>query len=65
MSEYKTYQLENALKIINRRKIITKVKHFAEASDKYLSEATKAQHRAEMEALEVIIDLLMKELKKK
>lgn len=65
MSDYKIYEIENAIKLMNRKKIITKVKHFAELRDQYVPESTKAQMKAEMRAIDLILDLLAVELGKR
>jgi hypothetical protein len=65
VSDYKIYEIENAIKLMNRKKIITKVKYFAELRDQYVPESTKAQMRAEMCAIDLILDLLAVELGKR
>lgn len=65
MSDYKIYEIENAIKLMNRRKIITKVKHFAELRDHYVPESTKARMKAEIRAIDLILDLLAMELGKR
>ncbi len=64
MSEYKTYQLENAIKLMNRKRIITKVKHFAEIRGSQSPHLLIPKHRAEINAIDLILDLLAVELSK-
>ena len=64
MSDYKTYEIENAIKLIRRRKIVTTVKHFAEMSRSRSPHLIRPQHKAEMDAIDLILDILAVELSK-
>lgn len=65
MSDYKIYEIENAIKLMNRKRIITKVKHFAEIIESQSPQLIIPKHRAEINAIDLILDLLAVELGKR
>jgi len=64
VSDYKIYEIENAIKLMNRKRIITKVKHFAEIRGSQSPHLLIPKHRAEINAIDLILDLLAVELSK-
>lgn len=65
MSDYKIYEIENAIKLMNRMKIIRKVEHLAEIIEEPYPDEKIRQNRAEMKAMDLTIDVLEDALNKR